>query len=156
MHDTYVAEDWHVKVRGERYGPRFWKVLEPTGKRVLPVCFRVIVGTVRFLAAISMQALLNFEVLGVELLFLPAVAEGASVLVLAAVLVRCDEALGVPVLAHIFRVIEDRGLPPVVLPVVRINADISLVVVFPVGTPNSLEVKEVEVHVRLKLLNQLH
>jgi hypothetical protein len=38
----------------------------------------------------------------------------------------------------------------------RVDAHIPLVVVFPVGTPHRLEVEEVEVEVRLKLLDEFH
>jgi hypothetical protein len=45
--------------------------------------------------------------------------------------------------------------PPIILPVVSIDTDISFMVVFLVGAPDSLEMEQVEVHVRFHLLNEL-
>ena len=49
-----------------------------------------------------MQTLLYFEVVRVKLLFLPSMAKGASVLLLASIFIGCDELLCVPILAHLF------------------------------------------------------
>lgn len=61
----------------------------------------------RLLTAISMQALLYLEVVRMKLLLFPAMTVGTSVFVLAAILIGGNEAFGVPVLAHILRVIEN-------------------------------------------------
>ena len=100
-----------------------------------------------------MQALLELEVIWVEFLFFPAMAGGATILKGAAILVRRYKVLSVPIFAHVLRVAEDRRFPSVILPVVRINADISFMVIFSVGAPYCLEVEYVEIHVWLELLN---
>jgi hypothetical protein len=107
-----------------------------------------------FLARCPMQALLDLEVIRMEFLFLPPVAERAFVFMLAAIFVRRDEVLGMPIGAHLFLVLENGRFSPVVLPVVGIDAHVPLVVVFSVGTPYCLEVENVEIHIWLKLLNQ--
>lgn len=131
-------------------------MFEPLRKRLLLILLIVEVGTVGLLTGLAMQTGLDLEEVRVELLFLPPVTVLALVLKLAAVLVRSDYFLCVPVLAQLIRVGEDGRLSPVVLPVVSVHTDVSLVVVLLVRTPNSFEVEEVEVHVRLELLNQLH
>lgn len=90
-----------------------------------------------------------------ELLLLPSVTEGALVLVLAAVFIGGDKIFGMPVLADLLCVSEDRGLPSVILPVVGVHAYVALVIILPVRTPDSLKMENVEVHIWLKFLNQL-
>lgn len=154
--NTKFAQDGNIKVGWEADRAGLREVSKPRTERKFAISVAVVVGTVRLLAGVSVQAGLHLEEVGVELLLLPAMTEGALVLELAAVLVGSDEVLGVPVRAHLLRVGEHRGFAPVVLPVVRVHAHVSLVVVLSVGAPHSLEVEDVEVHVRLELLNQLH
>jgi hypothetical protein len=110
----------------------------------------------RFLASITMQALLDFEVVWMKFLFLPAVTIRALVLMRASVLIRSDEAFSVPILAHVFGVVEYTGLPPVILPIMSVNTNVSFMIILSVRTPYSFKVKEIEVHVRLELFNQLY
>jgi hypothetical protein len=42
------------------------------------------------------------------------------------------------------------------LPIVGINANISFMIIFSIWTPNGLKVKDIEVHVRLKLFYELY
>jgi hypothetical protein len=42
------------------------------------------------------------------------------------------------------------------LPVMSVNTNISFMIIFTVGAPHSLEMKEIKVHVRLKFLYQLN
>jgi hypothetical protein len=115
----------------------------------------VIVGTVRLLTGIAMQTRLDLEKVRVELLFLPSVAEGTSIVVLATVFVGGNELLGMPVRAHILAIGKDGGIPAVVLPVVGVDTDVPLVVVLSVRTPHGLEVKDIEIHIWLELLYEL-
>lgn len=154
MHHTHIPEDRHVEISRKTYGPRFREELKPVVQLILPIDLRMIVGTVRLLTRVPMQALLQFEIVGVKLLLLPPVTEGAPVLERAAVLIGSNEVLRVPVLAHLLRVAEYRGLPPIVLPIVGVHAHIPLMVIFSVGAPDCFEMKNVEVHVRLELLYQ--
>lgn len=62
--------------------------------------------------------------------------------------------LRVPVLAHLFRIVEDCRFPSVILPIVGVDTDVSLVVVLSVGAPDCFEMKDVEVHIWLKLFYQ--
>jgi hypothetical protein len=114
------------------------------------------VRTVGFLTGITMQTLLQFEIIWVKLLFLPAMAERASVFQVTPVFIRSNKVFRVPVLAHLHAIVEDRGLPPIVLPIVRVNTYISFVVIFAVRTPHCFEVKNIEVHIGLKFFNQLY
>jgi hypothetical protein len=116
----------------------------------------VVVGTVRLLTAVPVQTLLHFKKVGVEFLLLPPVTVGTPVLKRAAVLERGYEVLGMPVRTHLLRVGKDRGLASIVLPIVSVHADVTLVVILTVGTPNRLEVEEIEVHIGLKFLYQLN
>jgi hypothetical protein len=116
----------------------------------------VIVWAVRLLTVISMQALFNFEVVRMELLFFPAMTVGTFVLVRTSVFVGSYEALCMPVLTHVFRIVEDAWLSSIILPIMSINTDVSFMIVFSVGTPHCLEVEKIEIHVWLKLLYQLY
>ncbi len=110
----------------------------------------------RLLASVPVQALLQFEIVRVKLLLLPSMTVRASILQVAAIFIRGDKVLGVPILAHLHLVAKDRRLPSVVLPVVGIDADVSFMVVLSVGTPDCFKVKDVKIHVRLKFLYQLY
>jgi hypothetical protein len=100
------------------------------------------------------QTLLELKVIWVEFLLFPAMAGWAAIFKGAAILVRSDEVLCVPIFAHVLRVAEDRRFSSIVLPVVRVNADISFVIIFSVGAPYCLEMEDVEIHVRLELFNE--
>lgn len=156
MDDADGAQDRDIVVCGESQGARFGVELEPVRERKFLVCLRVVVRTVGLLAGVAVETLLDFKKVRVELLFLPAVARGTPVLQKAAVLIGGNEVLGVPVLTHLLRIGEDRGLAPVVLPVVRIHADVTFVVVLSVRTPDGLKMEKIEVHVWLKLLYKLN
>ena len=92
----------------------------------------------------------------VVLLLLPAMAVRTTRHVLAALVVLGDECARPPVAAVTAAVVlEQSGLPPEVLPVVRVDA-LGLVVFFVVRAPLSLEVEHVEVGVALHLLDQAH
>lgn len=114
------------------------------------------VRTMRLFTPISVQTLFQLEIVRMEFLFLPSMRIGTPVFKRASVFVTCDEILGLPILAHIFAVREYLGLPPVVLPVVCIYANIALMVIFPVRTPYCFKMKDIEVQVGFKFLNQLN
>jgi len=131
-------------------------VFEPVREGFLLIFLVMVVGAVGFLTSLTMEAWLDLEEVRVELLLLPAMAAEALVAQTAPILVGGDNLLGVPVLTHLIRICEDGRLPSVILPVVRIDAHVSLMVVLSVRTPDALEVEEVEVQIRLELLDQLH
>jgi hypothetical protein len=111
---------------------------------------------VRLFACISMQALLDFEIIRVKLLFFPTVTKRAPILKGTAIFIRCYKVFSMPIFAHILSVTEYRRLSTIILPVMSIHAHIAFMVIFSVGTPYSFEMKNIEVHIRLKFFNKFH
>jgi len=109
---------------------------------------------VQLLAVLS-EALLGFEEVRMVLLLLPAVGEQTVVLILAALSVLVDEAVGTPLLAEVLGVVEYVGLAAVVLPVVGVYARLAVVVILTIGAPDCFEVEDIEIIIRQVLLNKL-
>ena len=63
--------------------------------------------------------------------------------------------LGVPVLTHLLRIVENGRLSSVVLPVVCVDTDIPFMIIFSVWAPDSLKMEDVEIHIWFKLFYQL-
>lgn len=152
----HVAQIRHVVVGRKGDGARLGEDLEPLLERLALVRLIVVVGAVGLGALLTVFAGVELVVLGVVLLLLPAVALQALVLVLTAILVLVDELPGAPVRALVSGVDVELGLAAEVLPVVREDALVSLVVVLVVGTPHCLEVEHVEIRVQVEAVNQLH
>lgn len=111
----------------------------------------VVVGAVRLFAdaPVLNSTFVDLVIGGVVLKFFPAVAGPAAVLQATAVLVGFDILLSFPGDTLRGQVLEPKGRPPEVLPVVRVDALIALVVFVREGAPHSLKVKQVEVNVDL-------
>ena len=135
----------HVVIRGESYDPCLGEDLKPLMKRLSSVTLIMIVGTMRLVALLSMLARIKLIVLRMILLLFPTVTLQASVLVWTAIFVVIDKLTRAPIRTLIFMVVVKLRLSPEVLPVVRKDTLVSLVIVLVVGAPNSLEVKHVEV-----------
>lgn len=63
--------------------------------------------------------------------------------------------LGVPVLTHLLRIVENGRLSSVVLPIVCVDTDIPFMIIFSVRAPDSLKMEDVEIHIWFKLFYQL-
>jgi hypothetical protein len=87
---------------------------------------------------------------------LPSVAGATPVLKLAAVLVGLCILFGLPAGALCALILIDVGWPSEVLPVMRVNACITLMLLVRKGTPNSLEVEQVKIDVALKVLEHVY
>lgn len=114
-------------------------------KRLSSVTLIMIVGTMRLVALLSMLARIKLIVLRMILLLFPTMTLQASVLVWTAIFVVIDKLTRAPIRTLIFMVVVKLRLPPEVLPVVRKDTLVSLVIVLVVWAPNSLEVKHVEI-----------
>jgi len=106
-------------------------------------------------APAGMLALFRLKEIRMVLLLFPAVRIFALVLHRAAFTVRSYYSISVPRRAHLGRVAVKRGFTAVILPIVRVDTSLSIVVIFSVRTPNSLEVKQIKIHVNLVALDQL-
>jgi hypothetical protein len=123
---------------------------------LLAVRGTVIIWTVSFPAVPPMLAFFLLEEAWVVLLFLPAMREGALVLVGTAFLVARNEVASFPVGTHLLtRVLEDIGLSSVILPIMSVDTDLAIMVILAIRTPDCFEVKHVEVHVDFVLLDHL-
>lgn len=100
-------------------------------------------------AILKTTTLLHAEVIRMELLLLPAVAAAATVLQLAAILVCLGVLLCLPILALVFTVQVYVRLSSEVLPVVRVDAYVTLMFLVTKWTPHSLEVKHIEICILL-------
>lgn len=63
---------------------------------------------------------------------------------------------GMPIWTHIFGIVENRRFSSIILPVVCVYTNISLVIIFPVRTPNCFKMKDIKIHVWLKLFYQFY
>jgi hypothetical protein len=118
----------------------------------------MVVGTMCLATLLTLghSALLVSEIHGVVFLFLPAVTAPAAVLQLAAILIRLCIFFRFPGLALVFAIIEQVRFSAEILPVVRINTRVSLMVFVTEGTPDRLEVKHIEVCVVLHLVQHVN
>ena len=115
----------------------------------------MVVRAVLLLAGDTVLALLDFQEVRMVLLLFPAMRVGTLVLIGTSFCVRANEVVHLPARAHFARVSEHRGTPPVVLPIVRIHAYLSVVVILTIRTPHCLKYEHVEVHVNRMLLDEL-
>jgi hypothetical protein len=118
----------------------------------------VIVRTVTLLTnfILGSTALQCLVALWMILKLLPSVAGATPVLKLAAVLVGLCILFGLPAGALCALILIDVGWPSEVLPVMRVNACITLMLLVRKGTPNSLEVEQVKIDVALKVLEHVY
>ena len=106
------------------------------------------------IAVTHVLAWLSFVEHGMVLLFLPSMAALATRLIGTPFVILGNESARLPVLAYLPGVIVvDVGLPPEVLPIMRIHA-LSLIVLLVEGAPLSLEVEHVEVCVLDHLVDE--
>ena len=154
MNHAYISKDWNIKIRRKRYNSCFREIFEPVTQLILSICFTVIVWTMRFFTRVPMQTLLHFKIVRMKLLFFPAMAVRTFIFQWTAIFIRSNEVFGMPILAHIFWIIENWRFPSIVLPVMCINTDISFMIIFSIRAPNSFEVENIEIHIWFKLLYQ--
>lgn len=91
----------HVKVGLEGRDACLRKEPEPLGQGYLSVMLAVIIRTVRLLAAGCMLARLHLEEVRMVLLFFPAVRVQTLILICAALLVRADKIIDLPLRTHL-------------------------------------------------------
>lgn len=156
MYNGHVSKDWNIKISWKRYCPCLWKHLKPILERILAIKFCVKVWTMRLFAVISVQTLLQFKVIWMKFLFLPTVTKRTSVLHATTIFIRSNKVFSMPILAHLHLIIKDRRLSSIVLPVMSIYANISLMIILTIRTPHSFKMKNIEVHIWLKFLNQFY
>lgn len=156
MYYTNISQNWDIKVSWERYDSCFWEISEPAWQWIFSISFIVVVRTMRFFTRLSMQALFNFKIVWMELLFLPTMTILTSVLKLASIFIRGNKSFCMPILTHIFGVVKNGGLPSIILPVMCVNTDISFMIVFSVWAPYCFEMKKIEIHIRFKFFNQFN
>lgn len=153
---SHVTQVWHIVVRGESDGSRFGEDFEPLLQLLPLVTIIVIVGAMRFVAELPMLTRVKLVVFRVILLLLPAMALVTLILIGTAILVLVYELPWAPICALVSLIDIELRLASEVLPVVGKDTLISLVIVFVVGAPHSLEVKHVEVWVVIESVYQLH
>ena len=116
----------------------------------------MVVRTVGFHTVGTVLTGFGFEEIRMVFLLLPAVGERTVILVGAALRVRANEVVDMPLGAHLARVRENGWFAAEILPVMCIYAYFSVVIILAVGAPDSLKVEHVEVHINFILLNHLN
>lgn len=114
------------------------------------------IWTVRLNAIFTVFALIELIVFRVIFKLLPSMRMITSVFILASISVTAYVLLRSPVTALLFSIIVQLWLPPKILPIMCINTLVTLVFCFIVRTPNSLEMKHIEVWVFWELVYQLN
>jgi hypothetical protein len=102
------------------------------------------------------QAIFHLKIIWMEFLFFPSMAECAFIFQMTTIVVRCNEGFCLPILTDFLLIGEKIRFPSIILPIVSIDANVSLMVVFTIRTPNSLEMEYIEVHIFGELLNKLY
>jgi len=110
------------------------------------ILLRMKVRTVALATPLHLFAGAGLVVAWVVLLLLPPMAEGASVFVLTAIAVRPDEVIDFPVWTELLLIRVNVWLPSQVLPIMGVHTRL-FIVVFTPRTPDSFEVKHVEVSI---------
>ena len=105
----------------------------------------MVIGTVRLLTIKTLPAGMYLIVQWMILLLFPSMRKFAAVLVFATIRICLNEMFCLPLRTLFTLIIKHVRLPPEILPVVRIDACISGVLSIRIGTPNCLEVKNVEI-----------
>jgi hypothetical protein len=116
----------------------------------------VVVGAVSLVALLSMSAWVQLVVLWMVLLLFPSMAQLTSVFVLAPIFVATDELARTPIRTLVFSVLVELGFPSKILPIMSIDAYITLMLTFVIGTPDRFEMKHVKVNVAMKLVDQFN
>lgn len=88
--------------------------------------------------------------------FLPSVAGATPVLKLAAVLVGLCILFGLPASALCALILIDVRWSSEVLPIMCVNAGITLMLLIRKGTPNRLEVEQIKINVALKVFEHVY
>jgi hypothetical protein len=112
----------------------------------------MVIGTVRLLTIKTLSAGMYLVVKWMILLLFPSMREFAAVLIFATISICLYEMFGLPLRTLFALIIKHMRFSPEILPVVRIDARISGVVSIRIGTPNCLEVKNVEISRMLVIL----
>lgn len=123
-----------------------------------PLIIVVVVRTVGLLAASSRwkPALARLIVVRMVLLLFPTMTAVATVLHLAAIMVRLSILTSLPIRTLVSIIFKQVGLSAEVLPVVRVHADVSLVLLVREGTPDGFKMEEIEVGVMLHLVKHIN
>jgi hypothetical protein len=108
---------------------------------------------VRLDTFISIFTLVKLKIVRMVLELLPSMSMLASVLVLAAISVVINKLLGAPVATLFFSIDIKLRFPPEILPIMCINALISLVLSFIIRAPYSFKMEHIEVRVFWKFVN---
>lgn len=112
----------------------------------------MVIGAVRLLTIKALSAGMYLIVKWMILLLFPSMREFAAVLVFATIRICLNEMFGLPLRTLLALIIKHMRLSPEILPVVRIHARISRMLSIRIGTPNCLEVKNVEISRMLVIL----
>lgn len=110
----------------------------------------MIVRTMRFVTRFSMFTRIKFVVFWMIFLFFPSMATQAVIFIMASILIIIDEGSGSPIHTLLFAIVIELRFSSVVLPIMRVDTQISLMVNFVVRAPNGFKMKHVEINIFFK------
>lgn len=118
----------------------------------------MVIGTVRLVAdAFDLRlAFLGAVVDRMIFKFFPAMALSTSILQVTSVLVSLRVFAGLPLVALSHVVLKEVWCSPEILPVMRVQAQVSLVLFVAERTPDSLEVEEIKIDILFHFLEHRH
>ena len=145
----------YIKVRLYARDARLGKEFEPLGQGHLTVVVTVIVRTVLLFAICAMLTLFHLQEVRMVFLLFPTMGVRALILIGTTFSVGANEIVHLPAWTHLTGVREHGWATPVVLPIVRIDTHLPIVIVFSVRAPHGLEDEHVKVHINLMLFYKL-
>ncbi len=114
------------------------------------------VRAVRFDALVSMLARIQLITLRMIFLFLPTMAVWTSIFIRTTIFIVIDMVFRTPVAALILVIQIDLRFSPKILPIVRIDALVSLMICLIIGAPYCFEMEHIKVRIFFKLIDHFN
>lgn len=151
-----IPQVWHVVIWRESNSSSFWEYFKPLWELRSLVWFIMKIWAMWLIALISMLARVQFIILRMIFLLFPTMALLASIFVWTSIFVVVNELSWAPIQALVFWVYVKLWFPPKILPVVRKNTLVPLMIILIIGTPHCFKMKHVEIRVFIKFINKLN
>ena len=143
-----------VEISMERVSPTLREIMKHFCSKYTFVFLTMIIRTVTLRALQTSLTLFKFEEIRMVLLLLPSMRLLTSILLRTSISVRANKMISLPVITHSCRISKYLWLASIILPVMRVNAHLSVMIIISVWTPDGFEVIKVEVHIYFVIFNQ--
>ena len=156
FHHRVFLHYWQIKVGWKTNFTSTRKYFENMMWVPSVLFLNVVVWAVRLDTWCAVIAFIRLIIIGMEFLLLPTMAETAFKLIWTALTITCDNISGRPVGAQFFGIREYLRFSPEILPIVRINANVPLMIILVIRTPNCFEMVQVEIGITSEIFNQFN